>query len=591
MEELINNWKVILKQSLYDRVISVRKDLLNQGYSHPERAITKLSKDPEFATLYSFSVKQHSKESKYSELISNWKGMLGSEVLSGKCTIHAKLIELGIVSKAYQYQRLLRILLKDLEFKEFYESTPQYYIRTDAVITLSKFKCDWKSILGPDVLAHRLSVHKRLATLGVNKYQIQELIKGMKGDPEFQAFYSFREQFMFTTFDSEVFTSKREQIVYHLARYGIKDAVPFPSSLNSGIMYSGLCSGCGRWFDFHFIKQGTQEPTKCPWCSSSSTKFEAYLFDLLSKHTFVKPHYLKNDKTSFLKGQEIDLFLPEYSIGIEVNGAYSHNSAIHPCIPAPRSNRVLTPTDPYSHYNKSFLCKQNGINLLHVPDHPSQHYLVSQVLLAKLGIFNSSLSAGSCKLEEISQEAAELFYSGNHLHGFSKSSVHVALLNKGVVVYCVSFTRHQNNVWVLARCASLAGMKVSYAFSKCLGYFIKTYVPLSIETFAYRDLSPDLSDNVYIRHGFSFVCSTKRSLYYYKFKGNKLVNRQSYMKHKLFRFNGAPCINQTPTPFYPASEIGAPFIFNPQLTEQQNLYKLHIHPYYDSGTHKYVLTL
>ena len=57
-----------------------------------------------------------------------------------------------------------------------------------------------------------------------------------------------------------------------------------------------------------------------------------------------------------------------------------------------------------------------------------------------------------------------------------------------------------------------------------------------------------------------------------------VYNSQTFMKYKLSKFNGA-------------TVKGVGFMFDENITEQENLSKLNIYPIYNSGCFKFVLYL
>jgi len=65
-------------------------------------------------------------------------------------------------------------------------------------------------------------------------------------------------------------------------------------------------------------------------------------------------HVIENDRL-VLGGQEIDIYLPDYKLGIEYNGLYWH------------STRFIE--DKYYHYNKVKLAQEKNIRLLHIWEH------------------------------------------------------------------------------------------------------------------------------------------------------------------------------------------------------------------------------
>ena len=66
---------------------------------------------------------------------------------------------------------------------------------------------------------------------------------------------------------------------------------------------------------------------------------------------------------TILAGLEIDIYLPDYKLGIEFNGDYYHSSAFK---------------DKYYHQHKSLLAISKGINLVHIWEHEWNNITVCQ---------------------------------------------------------------------------------------------------------------------------------------------------------------------------------------------------------------------
>lgn len=68
---------------------------------------------------------------------------------------------------------------------------------------------------------------------------------------------------------------------------------------------------------------------------------------------------IKIEKTrEILDGKEIDLYLPEYNLGIEFNGSMFHATV----------NSVYDNVDKLYHFNKFKLAKEKGVHLINIFD-------------------------------------------------------------------------------------------------------------------------------------------------------------------------------------------------------------------------------
>jgi hypothetical protein len=96
----------------------------------------------------------------------------------------------------------------------------------------------------------------------------------------------------------------------------------------------------------------------------------------------------------------------------------------------------------------------------------------------------------------------------------------------------------KNHQWELSRFANKNYYSVIGAFSKLLKYFVNTYNPISITTYADRRWSN--SNNVYIKNNFKFVHATEPSYWYTKHnisKYHRFNYRKSLLKNKLEKYD------------------------------------------------------
>lgn len=96
----------------------------------------------------------------------------------------------------------------------------------------------------------------------------------------------------------------------------------------------------------------------CPKCSRSFSRYEKRLCNIFKSSIF-------RYKPAFMNGKEIDIYLPDLNIGIEINGSAWHHSNLDV-----EFNKFLNRCrkDYLYHFNKFYLCKNNNIKLIHLSD-------------------------------------------------------------------------------------------------------------------------------------------------------------------------------------------------------------------------------
>lgn len=82
--------------------------------------------------------------------------------------------------------------------------------------------------------------------------------------------------------------------------------------------------------------------------------FECIVEDFLKEN---KIEYQKHNREEIYP-QELDFYLPQYHVGLEVNDIWSHNSS--------KGIFGNPPKDIKYHFNKTNICEENGIRLIHI---------------------------------------------------------------------------------------------------------------------------------------------------------------------------------------------------------------------------------
>ena len=139
--------------------------------------------------------------------------------------------------------------------------------------------------------------------------------------------------------------------------------------------------------------------------------------DEIKIHDFIKEHYNGEIITLSKKviGEELDIYLPEFKLAIEFNGLYWHNE--------------ITKDKNY-HKRKSDLCKDKGIQLIHIweDDWNYKQDIVKSMILNKLNKTSIKIYARKCNLKEITNnETIRKFLNENHIQGFVGSTVKLGL--------------------------------------------------------------------------------------------------------------------------------------------------------------------
>ena len=225
--------------------------------------------------------------------------------------------------------------------------------------------------------------------------------------------------------------------------------------------------------------------------------------------------YIQSERT-ILEGKEIDIYLPEYNIGIEVDGLYWHSETFI-------SNK-------YYHMDKTKFAADKGIQLIHITDYEIEHQfnIVKTRLLSKLGRLKK-VYARQCNVVHVDNRTYNEYMNSNHIQGTSVASVRLGLERAGELVAVMSFSKPRYNKkyeWELIRYAS--SDTVLGGASKLFKHFIKTFSPVSI--ISYSDLRWN-TGNVNTKIGMTLSHVTRPNYWY--IDNGMFVHRTKFQKHKL----------------------------------------------------------
>ncbi len=231
-----------------------------------------------------------------------------------------------------------------------------------------------------------------------------------------------------------------------------------------------------------------------------------------------------NDKTT---GIELDVYIPEHNLAIELNGLFwhSHNPHIMP----------IKDTTKFKHQKKIEICKEYNIQLLQFTDHQwdNQSDIVKSIIASKLGKSSVIIGARKLSVEQVSNKEASSFFDSNHLQGGKVNGhVNIALKNHDGIIFCISVgkSRFKNKAdWEILRMASKINVNIPGGFSKVLA-FLSTATNVKGTLLSYADKCIS-TGNGYSACGFQYTGDTGPS--YFWTDGNHIVSRYQAMKKNL----------------------------------------------------------
>ncbi len=221
--------------------------------------------------------------------------------------------------------------------------------------------------------------------------------------------------------------------------------------------------------------------------------------------------------------QTLDVFLPEFNLGIEINGLYWH------------SEKFVAPT---YHQEKSSNAENHKISLLHFWEHQinNKAAIVKSMLRIRLNRAKLRIFARECQLCQIDMPTAVEFLNKNHLQGSASARVAYGLFLDKKLVAVMTLGKPRFNKayeWEIIRLATLRNTIVVGGASKLFTAFVRDVKPKNV--ISYADL--DYADGgVYKNLGFKLTRYSKPS--YFWTRGNSAIPRYKAQKHKLLSLLG-----------------------------------------------------
>ena len=272
-----------------------------------------------------------------------------------------------------------------------------------------------------------------------------------------------------------------------------------------------------QWVYVHMCVSTGERKSGCPMCVKPyvHSKYEDVVNEYIQSlgqtrvekniRGLIKP----NDRNA-----EIDLYYPEYKIGIEFNGSYWHST---------EGKSMKEPKDKDYHLNKFIASEKLGIHLIQIFDIDWDEN-ENRIKMYLRSLFKSKIKiyGRKCEVRVIETKVAREFCDKYHLQGFSNHGT----LNYGLFyeegLYAVMsfglqrYNRRGNGYYELHRYCVKDGFTVIGGAQKLHKYFVDN-VPDLHEILSYSDNDYFLG-SIYPKLGYSFEGYTSPRYYWYRDK-------------------------------------------------------------------------
>lgn len=218
---------------------------------------------------------------------------------------------------------------------------------------------------------------------------------------------------------------------------------------------------------------------------------------------------------------ELDIYLPKSKLAFEFNGIWWHNNLYK---------------DNNYHSNKTKLCENKGIQLIHIyeDDWLYKKDIIKSLVLNKLNV-NNKIHANETNIIEIhdnnlTSNLIEHFLNTNHIKGFIDSKIKLGLTYKNELVSLIIFSRKSTNDYELLRFCNKLNIDVILGINKLFEYFLNNYNPKKIIT--HVDISYG-KNNIYENLGFEIIERTQPK-YYYIINGIRKYKKETLKYNKIY---------------------------------------------------------
>ena len=283
---------------------------------------------------------------------------------------------------------------------------------------------------------------------------------------------------------------------------------------------------CLEHGDFSIEANSFLQGHGCPYHYNVFSKQELEILDFIRNDCgFNKA---RRDRKILGSRNEIDILVEEKNVGFEYDGLFWHNE-LH--------------KEVNSHLDKTNACKDKRITLYHIFEDEWLYKkdIVKSMIANILGCTFNTIYARKCYIKEITSRECSEFLINNHIQGNCLGKIRIGLFyNDNLVsVMLLGHARHfagsGKQQWELLRMCSKLNYKVVGGASKMFKYFLNTYKPQEVITFADKRWS---TGNVYNKLGFMLYNESKPNYYYVI--GDKRFYRYNFRKSILKQKYGCP---------------------------------------------------
>lgn len=233
---------------------------------------------------------------------------------------------------------------------------------------------------------------------------------------------------------------------------------------------------------------------------------------------------------------EIDLYLPDYHIGIECNPTATHNSSIN------FFSKDKLPVAPKYHRMKTELCENKGIFLFHIFGYEWTHRkdVIISMLQNLLGRNEYRIFARNTTIKPVNSNTARTFLNQNHRQGYASAKISLGLFAEDELVSLMTFDKMRHTIgkysedcFELVRFCSKQNTSVIGAASKLFAHFLAEYNPKEIISFSDR---AHTRGNLYRKLGFTEITRSTPNYVWVRLSNDMAYHRMNAQTRNIKNF-------------------------------------------------------
>lgn len=257
--------------------------------------------------------------------------------------------------------------------------------------------------------------------------------------------------------------------------------------------------------------------TKCYPINEQKSTIENEMLKEIKK--FYDGDIYLNDR-KILNGFEIDIYIPEFNLGIEINGLFWHSNLFK---------------DKKYHKNKTDIAIKKGVFLFQFFDDEwlKNKQLILSMIKNKMNIIENKIYGRKCVVNFISNKDYVNFLQNNHIQGKNNAKYKLGLFFNNRLFAVMGFEKTRKTIsniddsYTLNRFCNEQNTIVIGGANKLLNFFIKNLNPKEIITFADKRYS---YGDLYYKLGFNKVKDVDES--YYVFHKNEYIRKHRFFYNK-----------------------------------------------------------